>query len=93
MRLCLTKGECTVPEEKKIKVYFFVEGDLARALMDEMAEMAKRGDTPSKSAIGRTALVEYFKGKGKHVEDATGTWGGKRDAEDEEGQWLAVAAG
>lgn len=70
----------------KIRISFDIEGDLARAFVDEM-----RNSLATKAALGRAALVEYLNNRGHNVEDTTAPWGGLRDVTDEEEQDQAVA--
>jgi hypothetical protein len=77
-----------VPEQKpekeiKINMSFTIEGDLARAFLEE-----RRKTLNSKSEIGRAALVEYLNARGHNVQDTTSAWGGYRERrqDEEEGE-------
>jgi hypothetical protein len=84
-----------VPEELKIRVSFDIEGDLARAFVDELSGIMKQTGSSaaaSKSAVGRAALVEYLNRRGYNVENSTASWGGPRNIDEQEDPEVVAVA-
>jgi hypothetical protein len=90
----------TVPQEFKLRISFDIEGELARAFVEELGKTlvanAEQGKPlVTKAELCRAALVEFLNRRGHKVEDTTGQWGGYRErSEDtEEGQFLVAGVG
>jgi hypothetical protein len=87
----LAKGDAMPESQKSFRVHVTLQGDLARAFIDEFTKRIRENPSTIKSEIARDLMVEGLNALGYNVKD-TVKWGGNRQRQDEEeGQMVAVA--